>query len=501
MCFDLGVEDPAAVSREEFLALLAAKDARIDALLVQVGELTAQVQALVLRLDKDSSTSSKPPSSDGPNRRPRGGSSRTKTGRKPGKQAGTDGTALRQVENPQERILIPAPAACGCGTRLLEAPVTGVRHRQVFDLPPREQRPAMIVTEYAADLKDCPGCGKTSAGLFPETVRAPAQYGPGVATAVAGVVLGHHVPVHRSTILIMELLGVQVSTGYAASIRDRAVKAITGGGFLDAVRALLAAAPVVHADETFARAAGSTTFVHVACTQFLSLFHTGDRSSATIDAGQVLDQLGSNQVLVRDGYAGYTHLQDVVHAWCCAHLLRDLRGIYQNAPADPDAPGSQVWAKAMADTLLHAHHLAQAARQNRRQDLTPDDLAAIRDRYNGALALFRTENPASNTSILAGHARTLARRFDTHRDIILRFASDLRVPFTNNEAERTVRVVKVQQRSSGGTWRTLQGLADFAVVQSYLSTAIKWGLTRWQALHQLFTTGPWIPPALTPAPA
>ena len=71
------------MSREELLALLAAreasdaaKDARIDALLVQVGELTAQVQALVLRLGKDSSNSSKPPSSDGPGRRPRGGSSR-----------------------------------------------------------------------------------------------------------------------------------------------------------------------------------------------------------------------------------------------------------------------------------------------------------------------------------------------------------------------------------------------------------------------------------------
>ncbi|WP_285596814.1 hypothetical protein [Kineosporia sp. NBRC 101731] len=99
---------------------------------------------------------------------------------------------------------------------------------------------------------------------------------------------------------------VQVSTGYAASIRDRAVQAIAGGGFLIALRALLVAAPVVQAGETFARAAGSTIFVHVACTPFRSLFHTGDRSSATIDAGQVLDQLTKDQVLVRDGYIGCT---------------------------------------------------------------------------------------------------------------------------------------------------------------------------------------------------
>ena len=60
----------------------------------------------------------------------------------------------------------------------------------------------------------------------------------------------------------------------------------------------------------------------------------------------------------------------------------------------------------------------------------------------------------------------------TFEDMILRFATrpDLDI-FTNNEAERAIWPVKVQQRSSGGCWPTRQGLADFAVVQSYLSTA------------------------------
>jgi transposase len=72
------------------------------------------------------------------------------------------------------------------------------------------------------------------------------------------------------------------------------------------------------------------------------------------------------------------------------------------------------------------------------------------------------------------------------------------VPFTNNQAERDIRPVKVQQRTSGGAWRTLQGLADFAIVQSYLSTAAKWGLDHYDALYQLFTTGAWLPPAAQP---
>jgi transposase len=82
--------------------------------------------------------------------------------------------------------------------------------------------------------------------------------------------------------------------------------------------------------------------------------------------------------------------------------------------------------------------------------------------------------------------------------MILRFVVDLAVPWTNNQAERDVRPVKIQQRTSGGAWRTLTGIADFAVVQSYLSTATKWGLDTHNVLTQLFTTGAWLPP--TPAP-
>jgi len=65
--------------------------------------------------------------------------------------------------------------------------------------------------------------------------------------------------------------------------------------------------------------------------------------------------------------------------------------------------------------------------------------------------------------------------------------------------DRACRPVKIQQRTSGGCWRTLQGLTDFAIVQSYLDTATKWGLDKLDVLRKLFTTGAWLPPALTPA--
>jgi transposase len=137
------------------------------------------------------------------------------------------------------------------------------------------------------------------------------------------------------------------------------------------------------------------------------------------------------------------------------------------------------------------------ARAEGRDELSVAELDVIARLYTGALARARTDNP----TILAGHARTLAARFETYREMILRFTTDLAVPWTNNLAERQVRPAKLQQRASGGCWRTLQGLTDYAITQSYLSTARQWGITRIDALRQLFTTGPWIPPALTPAAA
>jgi transposase len=148
--------------------------------------------------------------------------------------------------------------------------------------------------------------------------------------------------------------------------------------------------------------------------------------------------------------------------------------------------------------LIEAHHAAQQARDRGATVLDAAVLATIRNHYRGALARGRDDNHGQRGA-LATEATTLIRRFHRFEDMILRFAVDLTVPFTNNVAERAVRPVKVQQRTSGGAWRTLAGLTDFAIVQSYLDTSAKWGLDKLAALQQLFTPGAWLPPALIPA--
>lgn len=488
------------------MAESGALEAVVEQLLARVRDLETaleqrdrRIAELEQRLRQDSSNSSRPPSSDAPwaKQPAKKRSSRVRSGRKPGKQPGAASSSRSLVDDPDERLKI-LPARCGsCDASLRGAGEHSRQRRQIVDIRPA---PPPKVTEYQRVSKVCPCCGAvTTPGWDDDAVPvehrgivaaagSPVRIGPETLARAALLTCAHYLPIGRARDLLEKLCAIDVSTGFLAGVRGRAARRLEKK-FLSHMRALLAGAPVLHADETPGRAAGSLSYVHVACTEYLTLMHVGDRTKETIDAGGVLP--GFTGVLVRDGYAGYEHLQ-AVHAWCGAHLLRDLRSI---SDADPDG---QLWALAMATTLLDANIAAHQARERGADRLDKATLKQIRSRYLGALARGDTDNRGAHTK-LAGKARTLIARFRRYEDMILRFATDLSAPFTNNAAERACRPVKIQQRTSGGAWRTLQGLTDFAIVQSYLDTATKWGHDKLDALHQLFTTGAWLPPALTPA--
>jgi transposase len=466
-------------------AQLAAANAALETAEARMAALSERVAELERRLGKDSGTSSRPPSSDSPyKKKPRDRSLRGRSGRKPGKQPGAESSTLRQVADPDE-IVVCAPAACGrCRADLAGAPVTGVQKLQEFEIVPP---PPPRVTEYQVQGRVCGRCGAVSAGQAPPGITGRAQYGPEAHARAANLASAHHVPAGRAAQLMGDMTGLPVSAGWMAGVRHKAAGKLDP--FMDHVRGLLRQAGVLYADETPARAAGHLEYVHVACTGYLTAMHTGGRSAADIDAGGILDGYGGT--IVRDGYAGYRHLTEALHAWCGAHNLRDLRDLYT---FDPDG---QVWARSMADLLIHANAAATAARAAGQPRLAGEQLAQISAWYRGAVAKGITDNQ-HRRSKTAKDGRRLARRFRDNQDMILRFATDLAVGFTSNQAERDVRPVKVQQRTSGGCWRTLEGLADFAIVQSYLSTAAKWGISKLDALRQLFITGPWLPPGTAP---
>ncbi|GLY67898.1 hypothetical protein Atai01_45170 [Amycolatopsis taiwanensis] len=465
-----------------------------------IAEQAERIAELERRLSADSSNSSRPPSSDAPwEKKPaKKRSSRGRSGRRPGKQPGASSSSLSLTDDPDETVVIEPDRCRKCETSLGDAAEVGRQRRQVVDVP---AAPPPEVMEYQCVSKVCPCCATVTTPGWDEVASgdprrdvlaapgSPVRIGPETLARAALLTCGHFLPVGRSRQLLQALAGIDVSTGFLAGIRGRAARKLEKS-FHAHVRALLTSAPVLHADETCGRAAGALSYVHVACTEYLTLMHVGGRTRDDIDAGGVLGTFTG--VLVRDGYPGYDHLTQAVHAWCGAHLLRDLRSI-----SDAD-PHGQLWALAMADTLVEAHHAARTARAEGADRLEPSVLARIRNHYLGALARGEDDNQGKHGP-LATEARTLIGRFRRFEDMILRFTTDLSVPFTNNTAERAVRPVKIQQRTSGGAWRTLHGLADFTIVQSYLDTATKWGINKLHALQQLFTTGAWLPPALTPA--
>jgi transposase len=482
-------EELAALPAGELAVRLVEAYRLIAELTAQAGRLSARVEELERQARKDSSTSSRPPSSDSPYRKKgRDRSLRERGKRRPGKQPGDPGSTMSLVDDPDESTDCPPATCCGCGADLASAPVTAQRRHQVTDIEPA---PAPKVIEYVAQAKECAACGTVSVGELPAHVRARASYGPETCAQAANLVSGHHIPVYRATLLLCQLAGIAVSTGWMAGIRGKAAALVEASGFTDRVRELLRAAPALHVDETPARAAGGTRYVHLACTRYLTCMHTGDRSAEAIDAGQVLP--GYRGVIVRDGYAAYGHLTSALHAWCAVHLLRDLKGLYDFEPAQ------QEWASGMADLLIEARDAAASARAAGQSALDTTVLDGLVTRYRALAAAGLAANLYRRTAS-AKDARRLARRFLGFEDLILRFATrpDLDI-FSNNEAERTIRPVKVQQRGSGGSWRTLTGLAEFALVQSYLSTAAKWGISKLDALRSLFNGHAWLPPGLEPA--
>jgi transposase len=481
---------------QQLVGQLSAQVVELERIVREQGDEIAELKRRALA---DSSNSSRPPSSDAPwSKKPaRKRSSRTRSGRKPGKQPGASSSSRSLLDGAEDTLEIQPDRCQRCDTSLAGAEESGRQRRQVVDVWPA---PPPRVTEYQRVSKVCPCCGAvTTPGWDDEAVPveradtvaapgSPVRIGPETVARAALLTCAHYLPVGRARDLLEALTAIDVSTGFLAGIRGRAARRLERK-FLGHIQKLLVSAPLLHADETPGRAAGSLSYVHVACTEYLTLMHVGDRSAKTIDAGGVLGEFTG--VLVRDGYVGYEHIK-AVHAWCGAHILRDLRSI---SDADPDG---QVWAIAMANTLLDANRAAREARERGADRLDEATLTQIRSYYLGALARGDTENQREHTK-LSAKARTLINRFRRFEDMILRFATDLSVPFTNNEAERSCRPVKVQQRTSGGAWRTLQGLTDFAIVQSYLDTATKWGLDKLDALRKLFTTGAWLPSALTPA--
>jgi transposase len=187
-------------------------------------------------------------------------------------------------------------------------------------------------------------------GTFPEQVRAPTQYGPGVRGLGCYLLVYQHLPIDRAARLLADVVGAPVATGTLAGVVAEAAAGLDE--FAATVRHQLAAAPVAHFDQTGARVAGRLHWVHSASTASLTwqTVHP-KRGRVAMDAAGVLPAFGG--VAVHDGWSPYWHYQ-AAHALCGAHLLRELDAV-------GDEP-HQGWAAGLAELLCDAKLAADRAR-------------------------------------------------------------------------------------------------------------------------------------------
>jgi transposase len=439
-------------------------------LTARVAELTARVAELEARLSKDSHNSSKPPSSDGMTKRTK--SLRTPSGRKPGGQPGHLGQTLKRVECPDQVITHSLPETCNaCGEPLAEGVRLDGESRQVFDLPVLR----LEVVEHRTLAMRC-ACGRTHRSRFPEGVANAVQYGPRIQSVAGYLTQFQLLPVDRTRQMLRDVFAVRLSSGTIQTVIKR-----TGARLSPCVADIAQAvshAPVAHFDESGLRVGRTLEWLHTAATASLSWYgRHGKRGHAAMDDHGILPSFQG--VAVHDGWAPYRKYS-CTHALCNAHHLRELTFLAETI--------GQSWPNALIKLLIAAKEEVAAGGGH---PLAPTRIESYQQRYHAILAEGNALNPVAEPAVKhRGRAKqsdavNLLRRLQEHSDDVLRFLTDVRVPFDNNLAERAIRMPKLKQKVSG-TFRSAKGADAFCIIRSYLATMRKQGQDIFHSLIHSF---------------
>jgi len=463
-----GLDD---ASREDLLALIGLQQRVIDEMRVEVAELKR-------RLGMNSRNSSLPPSSDGPAAPKKAKATRGKSGRRPGKQPGSAGTTLAWAEDPQ--VVDHVPDACGgCGAGLGRAASAGAVRRQVTDIP----RVSTFTVEHRLHRRRC-ACGHTTTAPAPAGVDGPLCYGPNLRALACYLVVFQHVPAERAALLIADVTGVGVSTGWIARTVARTAALLAGTEAF--IKTLLTLAHVLHVDETSTSICGAQQWLHVACTDMLTAYHLHpSRGLVAVAEFGVLPVFAGT--VVHDSLAQYRpeNFPLARHALCGAHLVRELA-------AAAEAGAGQLWPGQAVFALTSLNIQARRARERGQEFIAPSVAAFYTYLWDQAVLVGLANNPRA-PGREQSKTRNLLDRLVRRRTEVLRFSVDLTCPFTNNQGERDLRPAKTQLKISG-CHRSSAGAQAWLTIRGYISTTRKHGINVMTALRDAITGTPWTPP-------
>jgi transposase len=468
-----------APTHAQLLALVGELSARNEEQAREIDEQAARIAELERRLGQNSQNSSRPPSSDAFDNKPPPRSVRKKSGRRPGRQPGSPGAALRQVDDPDEVVEHVPPACAGCGADLDNAQDVGAVRRQVHDIP----EVTATVTEHRLRRRRC-GCGCVTTADAPAGVTAPASYGPNLRALATYLVVYQHVPVERAAQLIADVTGAGCSTGWISGVLARTAEALVEVEAL--LKTLITLAHLLHVDETSLNVNGTKQWLHVACTDKLTAYHLNpSRGRAAVDEFGVLP--GFSGIVVHDALSVYDgpDYQTATHALCGAHLAREIVAAAETHP-------NQAWPTAALDALFGLNDAAHAARDDGLQQIPPETLDPLLENWRHAVLCGLASHPR-RPGRKQSKTRNLLERLRDRDEQVLRFAHNPAVvPLTNNQAERDLRPAKTQLKISG-CHRSESGARAWLRIRGYISTARKHGINVLTALRDAITGNPWKP--------
>jgi len=454
--------------------LLEAMNAKLDAKDAIIAQLEQKNLELTERLNKNSRNSSKAPSSDGL-KKPTVTSLREPSGKKAGAQKGHKGSGLKLNKIVSETIQ-HKPCRCeNCphATTCKACAVSAARYTLDANVE-------IQVVKHQVLAFDCPCLnGQRISGEFPTNVTSRLQYGDNLKALVIALNTSGMMGINRIHELLNSVFDVPIAVGTIAGM----VSSFSGilSSAYTAIRNAVMKTPVVHFDETGLRAEGKGFWLHNASTDRLTCYSVQEkRGGEGMDAMGILPSFGG--VAVHDCWAPYFRYSSASHALCCAHLLRELKGVIEN---HPDQKG---WAQGMIALLLKMKKAKEEGKAAGQTHLSEEQYCTFTDEYHKLIATAFEQNPLENQTGKRGRphkgkVRSLAERFAQYESEICLFTVNFAVPFDNNQAERDIRMTKVKQKVTGG-FRTKTGAQQFATIMSYLSTLHKQGTGAYNAIHK-----------------
>ncbi len=416
------------------------------------------LEARIVALEKNSSNSSKPPSSDFPIKRNQ--SLRQSSGKPSGGQMGHPGTTRTQVEHP-DVVILCKPSSCGqCGVDLsnVQGTLTGKRHEA--DIPPVHA----VITEYQQHEVVCPRCSHPNLGSFPEGINAQFQIGTNLKSFVTYLNVAHHIPFERLTMLLSDLLSFRISEGTVDNVLNEA--ATSGTPLSLEILNSIKQESWVGSDETGVRVEADTWWQWAWQNPRGTYYAIEPSRGYDVVKTRFGEDYDGN--LVHDCWNAQNNTRAKRHQLCHPHLLRDLQFCI-------DAERSR-WARAMTDFLRETEAIRDTLWV---QGYDPK----LRERT--VRSYYRRFKRLIKQSVKGMESAKLQRRFQKHQNNILTFLSDPVLPFHNNSSEQAIRNAKLHKKISGG-FRSERGARRHAVLLSIVETCKKRKMDILSSLKQLF---------------